>query len=162
MEQYTLIYIISGAFCFSQRRRLGYNDNVRKLAPLLFSSVQSNSHCFRYKDIENNVCSRVTNVSALTRGLFWCLFPELRSNEANKYQNNTRVSAETVPRESTYIIIFLTRHNESINDSKNDELYTSSPCLTRSVFVLLMTSQSLADDITMTRQLWCDHVNNDI
>ena len=46
-------------------------------------------------------------VSALTRGLFWCL---------NKHQNNTRVSAETVRHESTYIISFLTRHNESIND----------------------------------------------
>ena len=53
-------------------------------------------------------------VSALTRGLFWCLFPELRSNEGNKYQNNTRVSPETVRHESTYIILFLTRHNESI------------------------------------------------
>ena len=29
-------------------------------------------------------------VHALTRGLFWCLFPELRSNEGNKHQNNTR------------------------------------------------------------------------
>ena len=55
-------------------------------------------------------------VSALTRGLFWSLFPELRSNEGNKYQNNTRVSAETVRHESTYIILFLTRHNESINE----------------------------------------------
>ena len=40
-------------------------------------------------------------VSALTRGLFWCLFPELRSNEGNKYQNNARVSTETVRHEST-------------------------------------------------------------
>ena len=101
-------------------------------------------------------------VSALTRGLFWCLFPELWSNEGNKYQNNTWVSTETVRHESTYIILFLTRHNESVNDYKNDELYTSSPCLTRSVFVLLMTSQSIADDVTMTRQLWCDHVNSDM
>ena len=99
--------------------------------------------------------------SALTIGLFWCLFPELRSNEGNEYQNDTRVSAETVRHESTYIILFLTRLNESTNDYKH-ELYTSLPCLTRSVFVLLMTSQSIADDVTMTRQLWCDHVNNDI
>ena len=80
----------------------------------------------------------------------------------NKYQNNTRVSAETVRHESTYIILFLTRHSESINDDKNDELYTSSPCLSRSVFFLLMTSQSIADDVTMTRQLWRDHVNGHI
>ena len=71
-------------------------------------------------------------VSALARGLFWCLFPELRSNEGNTHQNNTRVSAETVRHESTYIILFLTRHNEFINDGKNVDLYTSSPCFTRS------------------------------
>ena len=51
-------------------------------------------------------------VSALTRGIFWCLFPELRSNEANKYQNNTRVSAETVRHEleSTYVVRTYFRH----------------------------------------------------
>ena len=70
--------------------------------------------------------------------------------------------AETICHECTYIILFLTRHNESINDDKNDNLYTSSPCLTSSVFVLLMTSQSIADDVSMTRQLSRDHVNSDI
>ena len=43
----------------------------------------------------------------------------------NKYQNNTRVRAETVRHESTYIILFLTRHNETKNDDKDDDLYTS-------------------------------------
>ena len=65
-------------------------------------------------------------VYALTRGLFWCLFPELCSNEGYKHQNNTRVSAWTAPHKSTYIILFLTRHNESINDAKNEDLHTSS------------------------------------
>ena len=100
-------------------------------------------------------------VSALTGGLFWRLFPELRSNEGNKYQNNTRVSTETARHESTYIILCLTRLNESINDDKNDDLYASSP-IARSVFILLMTSQLIADDVTIARQLWRDHVNNDI
>ena len=45
---------------------------------------------------------------------------------------------------------------------KNDDLYTSPPCLTHSVFVLLMTSQSIADDVTMTSQLRRDHVNSDV
>ena len=100
-------------------------------------------------------------VYALTRGLFWCLFPELRSNEGNKHQNNTRVSALTVCHESTYIL-FLTRHNEPINDDKNEDLHTPSPWLTCSVHVLLMTSQSSADDVTMTSQLWRNHVESDI
>ena len=65
-------------------------------------------------------------VYALTRGLFWCLYPELRSSEGNKHQNNTRVSAKTVRHKSTYIILFLTRHNESINAAKNEDLQTSS------------------------------------
>ena len=101
-------------------------------------------------------------VSALTIGLFLCLFPELRINEGNRHKNNIPVSAETVRRESTYIILFLTWHNDSINDDKKDDLYTSSLCLTRAVFFLPMTSQSIAGDITITNQLWLDHVNNDI
>ena len=101
-------------------------------------------------------------VYALTRGLFWCLFPELRSNEGNKYQNNTRVSTWTVRHKSTYIILSLTWHNESINYAKNKDLGTSSPCLTRSLYVLLMTSQPIGDDVTKTRQLWREHMTSDI
>ena len=57
-------------------------------------------------------------VSVLTKGLFWCLFPELWSNEVNKYQNNTQVSAETVCLESTYIVLFPTWHNDDRNYDK--------------------------------------------
>ena len=92
-------------------------------------------------------------VSAHTRWLFLCLFPELRRNEWNKHNNNTRVSAETVRDENIYIIWFLTRHNVSMNDDKNDDFYKSSPRPTRSVFVV-MASQSIADGVTITRQLW--------
>ena len=45
-------------------------------------------------------------ISELTRGLFLCLFPELRSNEGNKRKSNPRVSDETVHHESTYIILY--------------------------------------------------------
>ena len=44
--------------------------------------------------------------SWVTRGLFLCLFPELRSNEGNKHKNNTRVSAETVRHESTCTLFY--------------------------------------------------------
>ena len=94
------------------------------------------------------------------RVLFWCLFPELRSNDGNKQEHNTQVGTETVRHESTYIILFLTGYEESINDDENDDLYISSPCITCSVFVLLMTSLQIADDVTMTKQLWRYHVNN--
>ena len=101
-------------------------------------------------------------VSVLTRVLFWCLFPKLWSNEGNKHQNNTLVNTKTVGHENTYIILFLTRYNESINDDKTTILTHQPQCLTCSVYVLLKTSQSIADYITMTWQLWRDHVNSDI
>ena len=83
-------------------------------------------------------------------------------NEGNKHQNNSRASAQTVRHKSTYVVLFLTWKKESINDAKNEDLHVSSPCLTRSLYVLLMTSQSIGDDITMTRQLWREHVTSDI
>ena len=45
-------------------------------------------------------------VSALTRVLFWYLFPLLLRNSGNKHQNNPLVSAETVRHSSTYIILY--------------------------------------------------------
>ena len=76
-------------------------------------------------------------------------------------KNNTRVSAETVRHDSKYIILFLTRHSAPINDDKNDDIQTSSPCRASSVSVLL-TPESIADDVTITRQLWRDHEKSDI
>ena len=58
------------------------------------------------------------------------------------------VRAYAVRHKSTYNILFLTRYKESINDVENDGLHTSIPSLTRSVYVLLMTSQAIADDVT--------------
>ena len=40
-------------------------------------------------------------VWTLTSGLFWCIYPELLSNEGNKHQNNVPVSADTVRHKST-------------------------------------------------------------
>ena len=40
-------------------------------------------------------------VSALTRMLFWCLFPGLQSNSGNKHQNNTRVHKQFATRVHT-------------------------------------------------------------
>ena len=57
-------------------------------------------------------------VSALTKRLF--------RNSGNNHKNNTRVSAETVPRESTYIILFLARRKESINDFIRGDIHGRS------------------------------------
>ena len=81
----------------------------------------------RLQDIENNVFTRVTNCfSAEERVILGVII--------NKYQDITRLSAETVRHESTYIILFLIRLNESISCDKNDDRYTSSPCVTRFLF----------------------------
>ena len=46
-------------------------------------------------------------VSALTRVLFWCLFPSLLRNSGNKHQYNPLMSAETDCHSSIYIILSL-------------------------------------------------------
>ena len=46
-------------------------------------------------------------VCALTRMLFWCLFPSVLRNSGNKHQNNTLVSTETVRHTCTYIILYI-------------------------------------------------------
>ena len=114
-------------------------------------------------------------VSALTRGLFRCLFPELLSNEGNKYQNNARVSAETVRHESTYIILFFIRQNESINNYEKTTSFTHRPHVSLARFSfcwwhrsrLLMTSQWLdnCDAITwivISNSLDIDFIHGDI
>ena len=123
----------------------------------MFFTFEMNSHpcstlVFHY--IENNICTQVTNCSSADERvnlvyISWVAW------------NNNQVCTETVRYKSTYIILFLTWHNQSIHDDKNDDLCTLSPCRTCSVFGLLMTSQSIADDVTVTRQLWHSHVNSD-
>ena len=73
-----------------------------------------------------------------SRGSHWCLFLELQSNEGNKHQINTRVRHS-----STYIILFLTQHNKSIDDDKNMILTHRLP--------IKMTSQCIVDNVSYLR-----------
>ena len=83
--------------------------------------------CIVWSDyIENKVWTRVANCLCTHDRVILVLFPDLRSNEGNKHQNKTRVSAYTVRHKSTHIILFLTRHNESINDAKT-RMFTHNP-----------------------------------
>ena len=45
-------------------------------------------------------------------------FPKLGSIKGIKHQNRTRLSTQTVPHEREYITLFLTLHDEAINDDK--------------------------------------------
>ena len=81
-------------------------------------------------------------------GYFGVYFPSCEATREINTKNYTRVSIKTIRHESTYIILFLTRHTELINDDINDDLYTSSRVsLARFSFCwwrhnrLLMTSQ---------------------
>ena len=71
--------------------------------------------CQMLRATENNLCTRVTNCcSAHERIIF--VFNSRVAKQRGAKKNNTRVSAGTVRHASTYIILFLTRHNECIND----------------------------------------------
>ena len=108
--------------------------------------------------IENNVCTRVTNCFSAHSVYFL-------SCEATR-EINTKVTLEWaqklfVPRVHT-LFYFLHDITTIKNDDKNNNLHALTLCLTRWVYVLLMMSQSIVDDVTITRQLWRDHVNSDI
>ena len=49
-----------------------------------------------------------------------------------------------------------------MNGDENDDPQTSTPFLCRPVYVLLMASQSIADDVTIIRQIWREHMKNDV
>ena len=61
---------------------------------------------------------------------------------------------------SPYILSLVNANGPT--DAKDENLHASSPCLPRSLYVLLMTSQSVGDDVIMKRQLWREHVTSDI
>ena len=104
--------------------------------------------------IENIVSTRVTNS-----------FSAHEKNCIVTREINTKITLEWAQKQFIARVhtLFYFFHDkmDPLNDDKNNDLYTTSPCLTRLVFVLL-TSQSIADGITMIRQLWHNHMNDDI
>ena len=89
-----------------------WNAQFKRYQLCMFVNVYVQSINYSWRQVT------VSNHLHVWLRLFWCLF--------NKYQNKTRMSAETVRHESTYIISFLTRHNESINYDKKDDIYALS------------------------------------
>ena len=76
----------------------------RSVKLVVFIVIYDSLYCVRNKMMY--VLSWRT-ISALTRVLFWYLFPSLLRNSGNKHQNNPLVSAETIHHSSTYIILYL-------------------------------------------------------
>ena len=102
--------------------KFNFKYNVKQISiPWLISPLSLHSLNREY-NTEYNACTKV----ALTRGLFWCLFPELHHNSGNKHQNNTRVSTETIHHEWIYSIVFLTWNTGPMNDNQNT-IFTHQP-----------------------------------
>ena len=124
------------------------------------------------QDIDNNVCNLVTNCFRAQEMVILVFVS--RNNSGNKHQKYTWASAEKVRHETTYIILFLTRHNESMNDDITGDDYASSPVsLSRFSFFwwrnnrLLMMSQRPDDCdaitwIVISNSLDIDVIHGDI
>ena len=124
--------------------------------------------------MENNVCTGVANCFCANERVIWCLFPELRKDEGNEHQNNTRVGAEQFVTRVYTLLYFLRdirihkwrrkRRSSHIDTIKQVMLGllrcfdTSTQFLACPDYILQMTSQSIADDVTITRQLWRQHM----
>ena len=62
-------------------------------------------------DIENTVWAWVVNCSVITRGLLWCLFPELRRYEEPEWPSSDHGYKQFVATVRVYIILFVTQHD---------------------------------------------------
>ena len=58
----------------------------------------------------------MANCFCAQSGVIFVFISGLRSNWRNEFQNKNQISTLTVRHDSTYIVLFLTRHNEPIND----------------------------------------------
>ena len=94
-------------------------------------------------------------VYALTRGLFWCLFVELWSNQGNTHNINTSVSIYIGHHKRTYIILFLIWHDESINDEKMT-IYTHQPCVSLDRFTFCWCHQNQLLMMSQVYHTICD------
>ena len=62
---------------------------------------------------ENSVCTRVRNYFSAHEKVTFCLFAESRYTQENRHTTSTRVCAETVRHESTYIIYLVLKTRPS-------------------------------------------------
>ena len=130
---------------------LSYQWLLMDLGCNVFLPTKNNSN----REMILSVCNRDLTLNPNTRkGYFRVYF---QSCTATREINN-KIAIEWAHKQ--FITRVHTWHNESINQYKNDDIHTSSLCFTCSFYVLLMMSQLIADDVTMIKQLWCDHAKS--
>ena len=95
------------------------------------------------------VWTRVVNCLCAQR-LFWCSAPSCKATK----EINCKITLESAHKKIVTRVhtSFYFLHNESINDDKNDDLHTSTPCLTRSFYVLLLMTSKWPDNYV--RSMW--------
>ena len=90
-------------------------------------------------------------VSALTRVLFWCLFPPLLRNSGNKHQNNPLISTETVHHWSTYLPLAVTYVTLApILSMRSERFLDALHKLIVTVFCLSVHTDGLVHDCTFS------------
>ena len=86
----------------------------------------------------------MANCLCVRKKVVLVLFHELRSNERNKHQNNTRGGAWAVRHESAYIILFLTRIHKWRHNRQSSHIAPVS----HSLALRSADDVSIADDVT--------------
>ena len=101
-------------------------------------------------------------IFALTRGLFWCLFPEWHSNEGNEYQNSTRVSTFKQFVTRVYALFYFL---DDITNPKwwlKTTIFTHRPGVSLARFTFFWCHNKLLMTSQWSDKLWRDHVKSDI
>ena len=114
-----------------------------------------------YRPFLHSIPSRDKLFMRSWEGYFGANFPSCAATR----EINTKITLEWAHKQFVTRVHKLCYLLHDITNPKitlKTRIFTSSPCLTRSLYTLLMTSQSIDDDVTMTRQLRREHVTSDI
>ena len=136
----------------------GANKLYRYLSRLL--DLRWNSHTSITTDaiLKNlELCMQLARVANCLRIheiiIFGVYFPSCAACATREI--NAKITLEWAHKQfvTRVFTLFDFLHDITLNDVKNDDLHAFPPCRTRPVYDLLMTSWSIADDVTMSRQL---------
>ena len=146
-----------------------YNNDICLIASNLYPCRDISAVCawkkvcgiMFWSHIENNVCTWVTNCFSIHERGILVFISCFATQEINTKITLERAQKQFLMRVHTlwYLLHDITMIKMTIK-RQSSHIDPVTSCFTR--WVLLMTSQSVVDDIVISRQLWCDHMNNDI
>ena len=121
----------------------------------LYAELRSNDG----NELQNNKGVSVLTVRPNLTRLPW-VFP-LAPMEVNGTPRNIQGNLTRMRHDSAYIILFITRYDEPIHDDNAYDPHIDSVSHS-SVYILVMTSQSIARCIMGSGSYACTHVKGDI